>query len=412
MPADNKTLLEIVNNISQELTGRDAATSGNRPTKAEITKKVNNEILDICAGKNWYFLYARTAVDGFTASINTDTVATVSGTPTAGSLQLNNVTTSLTEDFTTAETYHLKPISATLSLGAAISYVGLINSSITLTIHADNNGAPGATALYTSDAITITDNVTSTGITLPVSALTDVTFTFSNVATVLNPATKYWFKLTATPAIGNGRALIWGDVSGVAYASLSWYQASLNTELTIPANYENVFRIYSGSATAPTVDLFQYAQDDFMRNPSDVPSNTFVLRTMTNGQIIAYINPSATSLLWNVEGKTFPTALSADSDTPVIPRNYRELIEWGVILHYAALGIGTQDKDYIGLIKAKYDERLKSMRRNFLIAPKTHMVVKRGGGVGTWGYGASPEPNRNRVNDGINRPSTEGVDND
>lgn len=416
MSTDNETLLEIVDDVSLELTGRVAKVEGNTPNKAQLIKKCNDVIKDICMGKNLFFLNTRTDIKGYVVSSIDATLYTSSG-----NIDYNSGATSAdsytVESFTTSDKLY-SVTSAVLNLGLTASALGTCYETLTLLLCPDMSGVPNIdNPIVTSTDLTVSNNVIGTQ-TLAVNGFTDITFSFSETD-VLNKNTKYWVVLKQVAVTGNHQSIQWNSVStnttatsikrlisGTTWsayavcklgATINYHEADYTTELTIPVNYEEVYRIYNGDT-----NLTPYAYDNYMRDADNLPAGRFSLRTQTLGASIAVINSDdSKATQWTVEGRIYPPALSLDGDYPIIPRGFRQLIKLLMLIDYVLPGLGKQDADYITLLNSKAMDVMKQLKKKFLFNPKPYLNVVIGGGVSTANYGTCPEPNRWSTNGGF-----------
>lgn len=398
MSAENETLIEIVNSIANDLTGADAVTSGTNPIKSNIIEKVNDKQKDIVNSRDWLFAIDTVNVHGYDVSTDTDTI-------TAGTIlfESTGLRTSpkagKTEYYAqriTTETDLAKMISATINLMVGGQGAGAPSGTIALYICPDSGGSPDL------------DNPTITADTLALTPLsriwTEHTFLFTDTDTVLLKNTNYWVVFKWIGAADNGDSMFvavdpvtdtaattlktrlnsastWTTQTGSQLSTtLTFYMAEYATTITLPANVQKIYRLYSTLNGDLINNLLPYSTTNYMSNPENIPKGYFVTRKISSGLYQIYINPTtADTLDWTLEYKVTCTALSDDTDVPIIPQNYRALLKKGVLLYYISMGLGMQDTGAIALIQAEYDKMLKDMRGEYLPNPTIRIgVAKRG----------------------------------
>jgi len=396
MTAANEQLSEIYNSIANDLTGADAQTSGVNPVKTNIIEKINDCQKDIVNSRDWTFMIDTVAIKGFT---NTTTQATIVAGfyESAVAALRTQATASKTEYYAqriTTEDKLVKAISIPISLKIGETGAGVPVGAITLGVYADSGGSPDLDdQILTSDALTLALNGTFWA---------SQTFLFTAETDVLLKNTNYWIVFKWVGAANNGdsmyvgvdvttdtaattlktrlnNAATWTTQTGVMLtATLTYYESDYETTLTLPTDVSKIYRIYAGTASKPTTNLLPYSTTQYINSPDEVPMDKFVIRAMTDGALEVWINPAtANNKDYTLEYKKVCTALSDDTDYPVIPRNYRALLKYGPLLYYVTMGLGMQDTGAIALLQARYDKLLRDLRAEFLPNPATRIGVSR-----------------------------------
>jgi hypothetical protein len=404
MSADNETLLEIIDSVAMDLTGAVAQTSNVSPNKASLIEKVNDKQKDICNSREWTFLMESVSVDGYSTS---STVATLTAGLAGGQPAdcKNDETAGKTsywaEKITTVSGYLSIPKQINVWLAGTATGAGAVSGSTQFFICPDLAGNPDI------------DNPVSTfdvtGSTIAVSTAQFLEFPFGAITTagVLLKGTQYWIvmKFIGAADNGDGLAVEYGNpaypstttktrlnnattwtafTTGRLRMSLDYYQGSYISTLTLPANAQKVFRLYSGTSDTPTDNLLPYSTTNFMHSPELIPKGYFIVKSADNGLLDIWINPvDANVTTWVLDYKKSCSALSADADYPLLPRNYRALLKKGVLLYYVMMGLGMQDQGAIALLQAEYDKMLRDMRAEYLPNPAIRIGVSRRGGAST-----------------------------
>jgi hypothetical protein len=415
MSADNETLLEIINSVANDLTGADAQVSGVNPNKANLIEKVNDKQKDICNSRDWTFMIDTQSINGYTTSTTEGTISgiTVSAGQPADlkSDETGGRVSYWAEKMATSGTKLSLPKQLDVYLVATATGAGAVSGSFQFFICPDSAGNPDISNPVVTSSLY--DSTLFSGLTASAFQL----FTLSSIVTndVLLKGTNYWVvvKFSGAADNGDGLAVEYGNITsattktrlnnattwtafttGRLRMSLTYYEADYETNLTLPSDVQKVYRLYSGTANEPTNNLKPYSTTNYIQDPEAVPTGYFVVKSANTGVLEIWINPAtANQTDWVIEYKKNSTALSGDSDVPVIPRNFRALLKKGVLLYYMGLGLGMQDSGAIALIQAEYDKMLKDMRVEFLPVPSIRMGAAKRSSKDTSSPFLNREPN-------------------
>jgi hypothetical protein len=394
MSENNLTALELINRTSNKVIHIDANDT-TPPTKSDILKELNSAQRELLGDKDYLFLNATGTVDGYAA---TPTEATLSGAATgiygnqtnwgAGFFTLMTDATAdktsyFAEKITVGATYLAQPKSAVISLGAAGLGIGAIKGNALLLICSDSSGSPDITTpLYTSDTVDVSSASTA--------AFADFTFTFTP-STPLLKDTAYWVVLKFVAAVDNGDNLVvnfgatastttktrlndattWtAFTTGRIVTTLTYYQSDYIYTITLPYTVQKIFRLYAGSDLhAPTLNILPFSETDFDILPSGIATDSFIVRYFSDGAPVIYVHPSNAQVSYTYKYKKSVTAMSADTDIPLIPQDYRDILWKKAVLSLITAGDGLQDAPFIELYVNDIALLYRNMKRYWL--PKT-----------------------------------------
>jgi hypothetical protein len=394
MSENNLTALELINRTSNKVIHIDANDT-TPPTKADILKELNSAQRELLGDKDYLFLNATGTVDGYSA---TTAEATLSGATTGiwgnqtnhadGFFTLatdstSNKTSYFAEKLTVGSMYLAQPKSAIISLAAAGLGIGAVTGDAVLLICSDNDGEPDiATPLYTSNAINLSSVSTA--------FFTDYVFTFTS-STPLVVNTSYWIVLKYVSGEDNGDWLVvnFGDTAstttktrlndattwtsfttGRIVTTLTYYQSDYIYTITLPYTVQKIFRLYAGSDLhAPTLNILPFSETDFDILPSGIATDSFIVRYFSDGAPVIYVHPSNAQVSYTYKYKKSVTAMSADTDIPLIPQDYRDILWKKAVLSLIASGDGLQDAPFIELYVNDIALLYRNMKRYWL--PKT-----------------------------------------
>jgi hypothetical protein len=389
---DDKTLIDILNESSQELNQVDAADSEN-PSKTVMTTRVNKIQRKLCGLRDWEFLKRTVEINGYEVSA-TAAVAYGGFYRTSGATFTTTANASQTEFFaekiTTSTDYLSKMISVVLYLTAAGTGIGLPQITAQVLICPDSGGSPDlANPVLSSDIITgpvYTDAGASDGAAN--------TFTFTTNDTVLLKNTGYWFVLKTVGAADNGDGLLisydttaastttkkrmYGAPGAVPTAfsafttgkmvlTFNYYQTDYITSIEIDDTFAEIYRIYTGDIADPDCNMLPYDSAHFEKSPSSMPTDRFaVLNYTSGGKRVIYIKPSVDNVLtMNVYGKIKVSDMVLDTDTPVIPSEFQDVLSDATTLYFVKLGYGQQDRPYKDELKEDVELLIQNMTRAY-----------------------------------------------
>jgi hypothetical protein len=153
-------------------------------------------------------------------------------------------------------------------------------------------------------------------------------------------STSYWLVLKFVGAADNGDNLVvnFGAVAstttktrlndasawtvfatGRMVTTLTYYQASYIDTITLPATVVDVTEMHTGDETDRPVSLLPYSNDRFIASGNDLPADTFCVRKVSGNCLTLYHNSGTASLSYTCECQLFPTAVTADTDTMLVP---------------------------------------------------------------------------------------------
>lgn len=382
-PADDPSLLDIVDEISIRINGIAAQASTNRPTKSEIIAEVNAVQKKINNKYDWNYLRDVQAVNGY--SVGTDTT-----TLTGGAVSTNTGTVSGTAGSThyTAEkiTVGNTPVFTNTITIPMFLYggIGALSCNATVSVVNDLNGSPDLTDEVSASATVALDSVVG-------ETATDISFTFAADDAFLKENTAYWIVIKKVYGSTNGRNLVIGTVatSGTSSATTrnssdgsSWvasisgkvaytmpnFDCTYLSEIELPLAVQKIYRVYTGSSTNPSCNLLPWQDDKFINDPESTPTDKFVLRTFADtGEQVVYINPSVANIeTWYVEYKRKTPVLADDTSLPIIPATYRGLITDQCTLNFWNRSFGQQDPENKQSLLLDITDAIKSMKREYL----------------------------------------------
>ena len=365
----------IVNSVSRRILGQDASNDGIRPTKTELIEICNDKYQSINnLHSDWMFLNRSTTVNGYELSTTSSDYASYTGTPALG-------TDIGATRWVSATDLYIKPITITaekvwnvssmvLPMGRASGSFGVPDGTVTAYI---------STTQAVSGAVSTSTALSLDSLGIPTSANTDVTFTFPNTYALEQTSTYYVIVEVVYTALtgdyvyvgqvsnANGNTSVNLNGAGVTTATgydmsfdLTYYEGSYLTELTLDSSIKYIYRIYKTDVITLTKDLNP-------RNSSDLPEGRFWKeRKNDDGTWTITIDDGVLFIkTWTIEYKVIPSYLSADADTPILPREYRYLIKLAAELECLSLGYGISSPDRIELILVDYNKGINRLEKEY-----------------------------------------------
>lgn len=389
--------LAVANDISQRVNFMDAASAGNHPTLSEIYREMSSEQRILCGKANWTFLNYNVDIDGFDVSTDTDTITAgwilfesigLRTSPAAGKTEY------YAQQITTGENL-VKMINATINLKIGGQGAGAPSGTIALYICPDSDGSPDLTSpTMTADTLALASLSTN---------WTEHTFLFTGTDTVLLKNTNYWVVFKWVGAADNGDSMFvavdpltdtaattlktrlnnastWTTQTGSQLSTtLTFYTAEYATELTLPTAITEVYAMYSGDNSDKDANLTPFSGDYYTYSGVDIPTDKFVLRKITNGALVIYINPSIECISWTIEARRAPVAITADTDTLIIPDDFIDWLIYQCAANFISRGLGTQDAQMLSAFQKRADEVKNDMEFRYLPKPQEGFRVVRSG---------------------------------
>ncbi len=363
----NKTLLQIVNNVSQDIIGEDASDDGQRPSKTKLIRMANDVQRDVVERHDdWLFMNALEAVDGFTLAAATSAKnnfaavnlgATGVGNATSGTAYIAAALT-LTAPF--------KPTAAVIPVGKIVVGFGEYYGNMKVTICPDLNGVPDtANPAATSDILNPYRPQDA--------ALINEPFTFTNADSIDKGS--YWVVLNILPNTYNGVPIVPGTVTAstgglykdttatawtagenMSYTLTGYDGTYITTELTLDNTWEAVRSLKTGDGyiLLPAVDP---------HNGTTPPSGYFWIKSFnTDGTVTLTINSPVTEIFEIiVDGIKRVLDMVADGDYPQIPRDHRDIIETGMKLALISEGLNISANFDAVKLQKDFDKQLESL---------------------------------------------------
>jgi len=355
--------LQLINDISNDLQGRDAPIMGGQLTKSRILAKLNDAIDWLAGEAKWKWLKTWTTVKGYSVDTNTtSTLTSATGTITDSSLLGTSSGTSYWAEKITSESKYLtSPTSLVLSMNRA-GGLGLLNGILTMYICPDSSGSPDIdNPIFTSTAIVITNRVTDTGVTIDTFE-TDVTFTFPNSEdTVLLKTTDYWFVCKFVAAANNGEGIactrnpitsttskirLNGASSWTSFTTgrfditLNYNPASYLSVITLGSNYEDILRVAANDISNPSTNFRPYSDNKYILNDDFLPFDKFTVRRIVDGTTTIEFGKTLEKLTIYVEYYKTPDHIADDTDIPECPKQYRYVLKERAKYYLAKMGLG------------------------------------------------------------------------
>jgi len=428
--ADDQNLLNLVNAISLKLNGVNASNDGtSRPSKAEIISIINETQKDICNENDFTFLYKTAVVNGFTSTNSDQTKESYSGSVGQQSSMGTSVSQSVVdyyaEKLTSDSDVVSVPSKVSLYLGRSNTGFGLIQATLTALICPIASGVPDVSnPAASSDLIAVVDSVTDGGTSLPSSAVTEIEFTFSDSDEILEASTNYYIVLkvsyaatngdgvylggggtggTTTKVLNDSNSRTWTDISAAQiYYNLTYDSGAYTTELTLPVDADKIYRIYEGTVDDPDSNMREYMSTKYMYNPQGQPIDSFVIRryTSTGFPVVKVKSSKQNVSQWTVEYKKKASVLSADTDIPLIPSNFRGLLIKKPLYDFRADNLGTTDvtEGQLNRLMGEYERALLRLQEIYIPKYVESMTVSRGGETPCSEAFYSEKPNRFEIN--------------
>jgi hypothetical protein len=386
---NNKTLIEIINSISQKINQTDAIDSADaNPNKTALIEAVNENQREVCGLRDWTFLNRVITVDGFETSTTQETLETGTVDTSVTALR-NSPSASATEyyaqKFTSDADFLSKMIGVAIKLKSGSEGMGAPSGVMTLLICPDLAGSPDIANPYmTADALTVIFGG---------AQWETNTFLFTGTSTVLLKNTTYWLVIKWVGANDNGDSIFvafdnsdatstslqtmlkgattWTTTTGKRIHNvITFYQADYITSLELSDTFEEIYRIYTGDIQDPTCNLLPYDSALFEKNPKLMSVNRFAVTNFTtDGKRKVYIYASVNNVLtWNVYGKIKVADMLLDGAVPTLPTEFQDLLIIGPTYDFICLGYGQQDVISRDKLEMKIEKRIQSMTRAY--APK------------------------------------------
>jgi len=399
----------MANNISNNIMGINAPTDGRLPSKAQIVRQLNDSYKTIAmSSPNWAWLNQIKDIKGY--DITTENYAKdLIGIHTN---KVNMTTTGyLTSDVW--ESWAIKiPVDSDKAwevktivsvLGKTPVGIGKVTGQVLARIYEDNNGVPDTTKIagYSLPQIIVQDLLPN-GTTLSTSGST---FTFPLVDTaILDPKKVYWGAIIVVPNVTSG-AILWIGSSTTAsvegnsknnsyigsyawinnaydpYMRLTYDIGEWSDYLTLENEWEKIY-----SLTSNGVALTEYPN---YKDGSDMPTNKFGIQSITSdGSLkIKYKTSVDQPMTFSCDGKMAILDMEDDTDEPLIPNNYRSIIENDAELFFRSIGKGIiSDPKYLEKLSGMIQVTLSKLFANTTVEPQD--VSVRGAGYNpSMGYG-------------------------
>lgn len=418
MSADNKTAIDLINEISQAINGKDASINS-RPTPAEIITALNDSQNNICRDKQEYSFLRKVGIVqawelgvgsvagilGGGAGNKTATAYTAGG----GGPSIQCVAEKYICPADTVQVIDQVMVTifpqiigvGQLNGTFQAQIVGVTGSNKTLKNYnpALPAGVPDMqTILATSSPIVIQNNVITGRPAFITGSQPTLTFTFDDSVAICN-GQQVFVVFEWLPTAYNSASFNWAQysnvvsktsfgpwsntnyptipiLSGVFGFLLTIKNAVYKTTITMPSDCRYVNRIFS---LAQNLTLTSYPYDVIQYRPIAIPQNVFSISGQdSNGNLTVNIYTTLTNVLfWYVEYMARPVAFVNDTDISIIPRDFRDILKWNAIMNLAAGNYGIQlDKDHYETL---FMAGLNKLNENFLPQEDIAMSVVKGG---------------------------------
>lgn len=371
---------QIVNNVSQFVIGVDASDEGQTPSKTLLKKLANDAHRKICNKHNdWQFMNVTGTVLGYDLDTTTTTYNETSN-PSGYAITIDSaVNTSyywgnkviIPND----KVYSVTDMStAILRTGAGF---GNLNGTLQAVIVSDLNGSPNvADVIAQSTDYTVLDNVI-TEIDETIETSTPYLLSFDDVTgEILKHGETYWFLFKWVTNSSNGDSFLiqtnsvtpssyasWTTLTGNVVLNYNYLAGNFITTLTVDSDVQKILKLYYGDTILEEQKQYDRGND---LNSNTLEGNKFrIVRVNPNGTISIEINTALTVEEWNIEYKTKVTQLTNDADEPLIPAEYRYLMEKDMTLTCLAAGWGIFEPEYRVVILEEFKSGLEDLEFSY-----------------------------------------------
>lgn len=383
-----KTFLEMVNTLSQLCIGKDAQTSGIRPTKTQLQYVINNAHKDIChTHEDWTFMNKVGIIKGYE---NGDAVSDVSIAVSVTSTTEVGRTLSQTDYLASEITVNQHTEVSSLGIHVGSAYVpglGAHSSTVRLLLcNFDSSGNPDVSnpVLYTESA-TLSQTAGTPTITITYSDETTESLSIANAFT-LDVATPYavyagryavvlevvasdtsggGIKPAGAPSTIKGQYKLgtasWAsDLSYLYTVYVNGVEATLLSDFPVDTSWEIVWNLKDKNGRI-------YSRSDNPQNGLNPLSNEFYTSGYNaDGTFNLRIHEDyAQTLNWVAYGKANVLDMTLDGDYHLLPLTYDDIIVDNAMLSCIGFNWLINTPIKAEEITARIKDRMKNLRRDY-----------------------------------------------